>query len=65
MSKMGQFVYEKQELFNEVYAARLDCDEFKARCKEVARKQGLPEMYTCSTNEAWQILAEMKKEQKG
>ena len=62
MSKMGQHVYENQTLWDECYASELSWDEFRARCKEVARKQGLPETYTCSFKEAWRILAEMKRE---
>lgn len=62
MSKMGQYVLERQELFNEAYAARIDWDEFRSRCNALAEKQGLPITHTCSMEDRWKILTEMKKE---
>lgn len=62
MSKMGQYVFERQELSDEAYAAGIDWGAFQARCDKLAEEQGLPITHTCSMEDRWRILTEMKKE---
>ena len=61
MSKMGQYVLERQELLGQVYASGVNRDEFIARCKK-AKETGKPKGRVGSIDYAWMILAEMKEQ---
>lgn len=58
MSKMGQAVYEWQTLYQEIYASRLDWEEFRRRRMQ-QRRNGTA-MF--DFDDAWLIVAELKKE---
>ena len=60
MSKMGQVVCEWDTLFLEVYASRLDWEEFKRR-RIQQRNNGTARF---DFDNAWLIVAELKQEQK-
>lgn len=61
MSKMGQYVFERQELLDEAYALGIDRDELIVRCKK-AKEAGETKGRVGSIDYAWKILAEMKEQ---
>lgn len=58
MSKMGQAVCEWDTLYQEIYASRLNWDEFKRR--RMQQRSNGTAMF--DFDDAWLIVAEMKKE---
>lgn len=61
MSKMGQYVYERQTLWDECYASGIGWDEFLERCRETVRSKA-PNGKGRILDYAWDVLAEMKRE---
>lgn len=61
MSKMGQYVYERQTLWDECYASGLNWDEFVQRCRDAVESKAMISRDRM-LDYAWLILAEMKKE---
>ena len=58
MSKMGQAVCEWDTLYHEIYASRLDWEEFRRR----RMQQRINGTAMFDFDNAWLIVAEMKKE---
>jgi len=58
MSKMGQAVCEWDMLYHEIYASRLDWEEFRRR----RMQQRINGTAMFDFDNAWLIVAEMKKE---
>ncbi len=58
MSKMGAIVCEWDTLHNEIYASRLDWEEFRRR--RMQQRSNGTAMF--DFDDAWLIVAEMKKE---
>lgn len=61
MSKMGQYVLERQTICDECYAAGIEWDEFVKRYKETVQSEALTGKAR-TLDCAWNVLAEMKRE---
>lgn len=58
MSKIGDYVIDRQQLINAVELSAIQHDDFIARCKE----ENPYFWHAPNLDRAWQIFGEMKKE---
>ena len=62
MSKMGQWVFEREELKCAVELSPISHDDFVTRCEEVNPNKGMHWFNSPSLDWAWAVLKEMKDE---